>query len=411
MPRQTNKKETSNEPTPTPATTNPPAAEAPGNRTLMLVGAIVVVLLIGVSLWQLGFFGGTPIQPIPNTNNTTNTTSTNLLDQPQAKLLAGLINKTRQIPATYQAIYKESAGGASREVAIRADGQWTEARTQTLYYTRTYLWKGNQTILCENNNETNACQALNETDEKWAEAQQMEGMTFPTQNQSARIWENYKKLINNSQFKFDGNATTKNVAGRTCQAIAYRLGENNLTICLDQQYGVVLGQEMTYDQPYQTLGSTQTYYRKAAYKLEAQEISFETQVIVAPEVENNTKALDMAKTDDAEWAALLDCQAINDTMEQRRCFKDNAISFNDVRFCEQNLNDSARGDCVIKVATQSGQLKPELCGKAGAMKSECYANIAYLKKDSSYCLLVMDTELRKTCDDAMKSLGNQTKSG
>lgn len=382
----------------------PPTTDTPTDRTPMLIGALVVVILIGLSLWQLGFFAPAPIKPTPVANNTTAVAGVDKLDQPQAKALEALIAKVQNAPISYQARYLESSGGESREVSSRSDGIWTEVSTQTPLYSRAYFWSGDRTILCENNNETSVCSPLNASDDAYAEAQQMGGMAFPEPNQSARIWSNYQKLINNSIFSFRENATTKTVAGRTCQEIAYQLGENNLSVCLDQQYGVVLSQEMTYDQPYQIWNSTQILYRKTTYWLSAQELGFDAQAVPAPDVENSTRAQSIALADDEEWGVMYGCQTTANESEQRRCFKDNAISYNDVRFCLQNADATAQGDCVIKVATQPSRLRPELCEKAGEMKSDCYANIAYLKKDASYCKLVTDAALRTSCDQALANM-------
>jgi len=411
MVRQTDKKEKKiEEHDSEPASAVSAPDKTPVSRTTMLIGAVVVVLLIGLALWQMGAFTGTPAKPNPGTNTTINTTIVSQLQMPQAAQLSGLINKTKDLPNSYKAAYMESEDNNSRAITIQSDGIWTSVSVQAPLYVRTFYWKGNETVLCEDNNQTKVCQVLDPSDDHYAEAQQMEGMTFPGPGQSGAIWQNYVRLINSSLFKFNTAMAPKNVAGRTCAAISYQYGENNLTICLDQQYGVVLEQEMTYNQPYQTVGSDQTYYRKANYRLTAQTIGFSTGSVLAPDVANNTQAADLATSDDEKLTALMDCAYANDSGEYSRCLKDSAISFNDVRFCSQNENASAQGDCVIKVATQAGQLKPELCPQAGSMMSDCYANIAYLKNDKSYCLLVTDATLKAACEQALTPT-NQTKSG
>ena len=133
-----------------------------------------------------------------------------------------------------------------------------------------------------------------------------------------------------------------------------------------------------------------------------------------PSLGNEQLVGGVAKDDDNMLDALAACRQGASSADVNRCLKESAISYNQIRFCELAGNDSARGDCVIKVATQTSNLRPELCQKAGPMKSECYANVAYLKQDASYCQMVEDAALKAQCLNmtaARGPLGGNASSG
>lgn len=392
-----------------PAPALQPVAQAPSpasftkGRERVLLGALLLVILLGVALWQLNGWSGTAA-PANGANNSLTNATVKLAPtlQPQGQLLLALVNKSAALPTNYHVLMVETSSQNAMPIELTASGSERSGRLETPVYNRTYVWLNNRTLLCEQPLEnTAACTAINDSLINGTtladEARHLQDLFYPQVNETAAVIAAYQSLMKEPTFGFDGNGTQGQVAGRPCREIAYHLGDARLQVCLDEQYGIVLRQNMTYDQPYKNTDGT-IGYQKANYRLEIGSLDFGAQSVAAPGENVSLEQMRGAVLLDAkELGDLQTCQLGRDDGERNRCYKNNAISYDQVYFCSMSTNESAIGDCVIKVATQPNQLRPELCERAGAMKSDCYANVAYLKQDSSYCAYVENATLHAQC--------------
>ncbi len=374
-------------------------------RENVLIGALVLVVLLGIVLWQFGGLGGVaPPVPITGANNTSTNTSVKLAAEntTQGQMLLALVNKGAQFPDAYRAVMAEQSGNEKMMIEVNSNGSAFSGRLETRLYNRTYLWLGNQTVLCEQPlHELAGCTVINDSMVNGTtlaqEMRHLGDLFYPRANETKSVVAGYKKLMNEQTFGFDGNVSSQTAAGRPCKEIAYHLGQANLQVCLDEQYGVVLRQNMSYDQPYKNADGTSGYQR-AYYKLEVSTLELGVPDIQMPGENVSLTAVQSLVLQDGQKLSSLQMCELGKTPEDRnRCLKESAISYDMVEFCTWSSNASAMGDCVIKMATQAGQLRPDLCARAGEMKSDCYANVAYLKGDASYCQLVENESLRAQC--------------
>ncbi|MCL6089187.1 MAG: hypothetical protein M1530_03435 [Candidatus Marsarchaeota archaeon] len=365
-------------------------------RARILVTAIVLVAVLAVVLWQAGMGGGSgPGTPNAAANNTS---AASALDTPQARQLLQLVSLTSGLPGAYSAQIEQQNGADARQISIMSNGSARSISVLTPLYNRTYLFlEGNRTILCEQPVGEGARCALMNASLNRQEAQDLQQFFLPEPGAAAQIADGYRSMMGKSNFNFSGPAGIAQAAGRRCSAFPYQFGTAQIEVCLDGQYGVALRQNMSYDQPRQNASGGIIYVR-TNYSLVFASLEFGMPALpAAPELGNEEVVSAMAKNDDAALEALASCRQGATQADANRCLKESAISYNQVHFCELAGNESARGDCIIKMATQTGNLRPELCVKAGAMKSECYANIAYIKNDISYCQMVEDAELKALC--------------
>ncbi len=366
-----------------------------GGRTRILIIAIVLVAVLAVVLWQAGMAGGAAGA---QNNAANNTSAASALGTPQARQLMQLLGLTSKIPAAYSAQMVERNGANLAQIGVMSNGSARLVSVLTPLYNRTYVFlEGNRTILCERPvGESQHCALMNASLDRQG-VQDLQQFFLPRPDAAAQIADGYRSMMGKGGFNFSGPAASALVAGRECRSFPYQLGTAQIEVCLDGQYGVALRQNMSYDQPRQD-ASGKIIYVRTNYSIVFTSLDFKEPAIPAGmDLEREEVVGALASNGDEELDALAACRLGQTTADVNRCLKENAISYNQIRFCELSANESALGDCVIKVATQTGNLRPELCAKAGAMESECYANVAYLKKDSSYCQLVLDAALRAQC--------------
>lgn len=368
---------------------------------IILALALIAMLWYGGSIWNLGPNGS----QYNKANNTTaiSNESKSALETKEAALMLQTLGKISSIPKIYSAEMIENDGGDERIIKIKDNGSVREISILTKIYNRTYIFdEKNKTILCEQPiGEQAYCAVLNETYNP-ATISRLQSKFLPSKEDAKNITENYRLLIGKEGFKFSKPAGNMNFCGRSCQSFSYQFGSAEIEICLDEEYGFTLYENMSYNKLMQTADG-KLFYTRANYSIAFSNISFENPAIeLADEYKDEYFIYGLVGGDDEKLSALQECLHQENEKEVNRCLKESAISYNKAIFCEVIENESARGDCIIKLATQPKSLKPEICPKAGAMKSECYANIAFLKKDISYCNLVEDENLKAEC---LKTVG------
>lgn len=383
--------------------------------------AVAVILIAALLLWQSGalpFLKTTD----PSVNNTT---AIDPLSDPSAKILLQYMNKQSGLPNAYTAQFKQTSDGIDAHVRLERDGGLQQAVVTTSLYTSRYVWGPNQTIVCEKSaGSAEQCAVLNATSALNQKANQLQAMLPQTPQDAAALRQQVeinKKLIEYGAFQFTAPPQTGRYANRSCQNISYGLDYGRIDAqelqslqqinpefsmpnqqvfrnfrleqCMDDEFGIALHSRLTYDALTQNgayrpmVGErTMTAFERAAPN------------ITIPAAQTRLDQVEAIVTQDQSMEMRVAvCRRLNTTNDSDTCLRQSAVEFQNVQFCSLTSNDMAMGDCIVKMATQSGQLRPELCSQAGPKQSECYANIAYLKNDISYCQLVADPNLKALC--------------
>lgn len=380
--------------------------------------AAVAILAAALLLWQ---GGALPFQKTPSPA-ASNTTAADPLSDPSAKILLQYMGKQSGLPDAYAIQFERSLDGTNTSVRLERNGALQQAVVAAPLYTSRYVWGANQTTGCEKSaGDSEVCAALNATSTLNQEADQLQAMLPQDAAAMRQQVEINKKLIEYGAFRFTAPPKAGRYANRSCQDVAYALDYSQINAqelqniqqiepafgvpnpqvfrnfrleqCMDDEFGIALHSRLTYDVLTQSGGYRPIVGERTmtAFESAAPNITIPAMLDRLDQVEA------IASRDRSMGVRVADCRRLSTVNDSDTCLRQSAVEFQNVQFCPLASNDMAMGDCVIKMATQSGKLKPELCGRAGPKQSECYANIAYLKNDISYCNLVTAPDLKALC--------------
>ena len=387
-------------------------------QTWTLAAIVVAVILIAAALlWH----GGTLPFAKKTSGAANNTTVVDPLADPSAKILLQYIGKQASLPSAYAIQFKQPLDVVEQSIRLEQNGALRQAIVTAPLSTSRYVWEANQTIECEKSmGNDELCATLNSTSVLNQEAGQLQAM-FPQDAAAGQQQvEINKRLIEYGAFHFTSAPQTGQYANRSCQDIMYTLDYSQISAqelqsiqqiepgfaipnpqvflnfrleqCMDDQFGIALHSRLSYD----ALTQNGTYAPVLGERIMT---AFETAApnITAPATQTPLNQVEaIANQDQNMGIRVAACGRLNSTNDSDTCLRQSAIEFQNTQFCSLASSDTAMGDCIIKMATQ-GTPRPELCSQAGPKESECYANIAYIKNDISYCGLVTDPSLKALC--------------
>ncbi len=405
-------------------------AKADSSLPIIPMAGVLIILIGAVLLWQGGMIPGFGQWKAKPTGN--NTTVVDPLADPSAKILLSYMGKQSSLPNAYDIQFVQPQDGIPLKIRLEQNGAARRATVTSLLYASSFTWIGNETVVCEQNGDAaQKCAALNATSALNQDANQLNAMFSLDANATKQQVAVNQKLIQYGAFVFISPPRAAVIANRTCQNLTYTLNYSaldgqelaniqaiqpafsapspqvfnsfHLEQCMDDEYGIALYSRLNY----KALNTDGTY---ALVEGERELVSFGKTApnIALPATGDNLEDVQASLvSDQQEMQQVSGCQSMNTTAGRDACMRQSAIDFSDVRFCNMSSNETAQGDCIIKMATQSGNVVPALCEQAGAARSECYANVAYIKRDASYCQLVTDAALKAQCISAIQ---NQTAS-
>ncbi len=401
-------------------------AEQKKQTSMLTVLAVAAIFVIALLLWQGGML---PFAKKAAGDGAGNNTSTNLLADPSAKVLIQYMEKQSSMPSAFVMQFEQPSNELNISVRLEQNGALRQAIATNVLYSSRYIWATNQTIACEKSTGAEeVCATLNNTSALNRNAEQLEAM-FPQGSTTGQLQIAVnKKLIEYGAFKFTSTPKDGRYANRSCKSISYILDYDQidqkelqdirqiepdfsapdsrffrnfrLEQCMDDEFGVALHSRLSYDALTQSGAYTPVVGERiiTAFERTTPEIAIPATQTALEDVET------VAGRDQSMGVRAVSCRRLNDTNDSDTCLRQSAIEFQNIKFCTLASDDAAMGDCVVKMATQGSQVRPDLCSMAGPKMSECYANIAYIKMDISYCGLVTDADLKALCTKEVNGL-------
>ena len=404
-------------------------AEQKKQAWMLVTLAVAAILIAALLLWQ---GGALPFVKTPNTGpSANNTTTADPLADPSAKILLQYMGKQSGLPNAFAIQFIQPTDEFDTSVRLEQNGALRQAIVTTSLYTSRYIWGANKTIGCEKSGENaEMCAVINSTSALNKEASQLLA-GFPQDAAAGQKQVDInKRLIEYGAFRFTTAPKAGRYANRSCQDITYALDYSQISPgelqnlqqiepaftmpnqqivrnfrleqCMDDEFGFAIYSHLSYD----ALTRNGSYvpivweHTMTAFEKAAPNITIPAAQAALGDVET------VVSRDRSMGARVTDCRRLGTTNNSDTCLRQSAIEFQNALFCQLTSSDMAMGDCVIKMATQGGQPRPDLCSQAGPKKSECYANIAYIKNDASYCGLVTDPQLKELCIKEVGKTGN-----
>lgn len=389
----------------------PTAAENAGrvkksgkSQDLPLVAGVVLIALVAAFMLFGANWGQPAVPPVKSEGNATVQT------HPAADALFGALVKVSDFPKTYQLVFSGEVRNTPITVQIYSYEDGRAASIETPYNTRSIFWKGNETVMCEQEGEAREICA-NITPGSSTEQYMLGiGTMFIDNSAGATDLERDRKLVGWGAMKFAGAPSEIEIGGRTCTNLAYSLDYNALTAaqlkevgistqfdkfsaeeCLDTEYGIPLWVNVTYDIGGQTGSLERTVLRLSA--------PIGENITMPTGLASEGQLLSEISKTEADWIVLGLCGALNGT-DADKCYRDGAADSQNPKYCESINNATLGEQCYAIVAVMS--YTPDLCSKTGALTDECYLQVAINGESEKPCALITNSTIQEACVNATK---------